>query len=113
MERRFMTYLLGPAFILSNLFFYVNTSVAANDSTRESYYEYAKLDTPEEAESEESKEDEAPAEEKKAEGKMNVYFCGCYGDEWKQPVSEPVHEMCPICGMGTKDTGCGNLIKTE
>jgi hypothetical protein len=44
---------------------------------------------------------------------MNVYFCGCYGDEWKQPVGEPVHEKCPFCGMGTKETGCGNLLKTE
>ena len=44
---------------------------------------------------------------------MNVYFCGCYGDEWKQPVDEPVFEKCPICGMGTKATGCGNFLKTE
>ncbi len=110
-----MIYLIGTTFILFNLFLFANTSVAADDSTREDYYglKYVKLDTSEKAESEEPKKDETPAQEGGTKGKMNVYFCGCYGDEWKQPVGEPVHEKCPICGMGTKETGCGNLLKTE
>ncbi len=74
---------------------------------------YVKLDTSEKAESEDAKKDETPAQGGETKGKMNVYFCGCYGDEWKQPVGEPVHEKCPFCGMGTKETGCGNLLKTE
>ena len=115
MARNLAIYLIGVAFLLCNLFFFVNTSVAVDDSTRVDYYgyEYGRLVAFEEVETDESKKGESSAEEKKAEGKMNVYFCGCYGDEWKQPVSEPVHEKCPICGMGTKETGCGNFLKTE
>jgi hypothetical protein len=115
MARKLMIYVLGIAFILCNLFFFVNTSFASNDYTRDDYYglKYVKLDTSEKAESEEPKKDETRAQGGETKGKMNVYFCGCYGDEWKQPVGEPVHEKCPICGMGTKETGCGNLLKTE
>jgi hypothetical protein len=110
-----MIYLIGTTFILFNLFLFANTSVAADDSTREDYYgiKSVNLEDTEKAETDEPKQGESSAEEKKTEGKMNVYFCGCYGDEWKQPVGEPVHEKCPICGMGTKETGCGNLLKTE
>ncbi len=115
MARKLMFYVLGITFILCNLFFFVNTSVAVDDSTREDYYgyEYGRLVASEEAETEEHKKYETPAKGEETKGKMNVYFCGCYGDEWKQPVNQPVHELCPICGMGTKETGCGNLLKTE
>ncbi len=115
MLRNLPIYLIGIAFLLCNLFFFVNTSVAADDSTREDYYgiKSVNLEDTEKAESEDAKKDETLAEEKEAKGKMNVYFCGYYGDEWKQPVNQPVHELCPICGMGTKETGCGNLLKTE
>ncbi len=115
MLRNLPIYLIGIAFLLCNLFFFVNTSFASNNYTRDDYYglKYVKLDTSEKAESEDAKKDETLAEEKEAKGKMNVYFCGCYGDEWKQPVNQPVHEKCPFCGMGTKETGCGNLLKTE
>ncbi len=110
-----MIYVLGIAFILCNLFFFANISVAIDGSTRDDYYgyEYGRLVASEEAESEEPTKDETPAQGGETKGKMNVYFCGCYGDEWKQPVSEEVYEKCPICGMGTKETGCGNLLKTE
>ncbi len=115
MARKLMIYVLGIVFILCNLFFFVNTSFAIDDSTRDDYYgyEYGRLVASEKAETDEPEQDESSAKEKKTEGKMNVYFCGCYGDEWKQLVGEPVHEKCPICGMGTKETGCGNLLKTE
>ncbi len=112
MARKLMIYVLGIAFILCNLFFFVNTSVAIDDYTRDDYYgvKYVSLEETEKVESEETKKEETPAQEGKTKGKMNVYFCGCYGDEWKQPVSEPVHEKCPFCGMGTKVTGCGKLL---
>ncbi len=115
MAQKLMIYVLGTAFILCNLFLFVNTSVATVDSVRDEYYgiKSVSLEGAEKAESEESKKDETPAQGGGTKGKMNVYFCGCYGDEWKQPVGEPVHEKCPICGMGTKETGCGNLLKTE
>ena len=115
MAHKLMIYLIGTTFILFNLFLFANTSVAADDSVRDEYYgiKSVNLENTEKAESEDAKKGETLAEEKEAKWKMNVYFCGCYGDEWKQPVSEPVHEKCPICGMGTKETGCGNLLKTE
>ncbi len=115
MARKLMIFVSVIAFILCNLFFFANTSVAIEDSTRDDYYglKYVKLVASEKAESEEPKKDEIPAQGGETKGKMNVYFCGCYGDEWKQHVSEEVYEKCPICGMGTKETGCGNLLKTE
>ena len=36
--RKLMIYVLGTAFILCNLFLFVNTSVAAVDSVRDEYY---------------------------------------------------------------------------
>ncbi|MFQ5964864.1 MAG: hypothetical protein ACE5KZ_11345 [Candidatus Scalinduaceae bacterium] len=109
------TYIFVALFLSCNLFFSANTSIALDTSAGEQYYGINaetlyifKLDN-----AEKSKAEETTVEEKETKGKMNVYFCGCYGDEWKQPVGEPVHEMCPICGMGTKGTGCGNLLKTE
>ncbi len=59
-----MIYVLGIAFILCNLFFFANTSVAIDDSTRDDYYglKYVMLDTSEKAESEDAKKDETPAQ---------------------------------------------------
>jgi hypothetical protein len=115
MIRNLMIYLIGATFLVCNLFFFANIVVAVDDSTRDDYYgyEYGRLVAFEEAETEEHKKDETPAKREETKGKMNVYFCGCYGDEWKQPVNEPVYEQCPICAMDTKSTGCGNLLKTE
>ncbi len=120
MARNLAIYLLGFTLVLCSVLFFVNTSVALNDFDREQYYgintgkpDIVKLDSAEKAKTDEAKKDEAVGDSKENKGKMNVYFCGCYGDEWKQPVNEPIHEMCPICGMGTKGTGCGKLLKTE
>ncbi len=115
MIRNLMIYLIGATFLVCNLFFFANISVAVVDSTRDDYYgyEYGRLVASEEAETEEYKKDETSAKGEETKGKMNVYYCGCYGDEWKQPVGEPVYESCPICAMGTKSTGCGNFLKTK
>ncbi|MHC4183307.1 MAG: hypothetical protein ACYSR0_08160 [Planctomycetota bacterium] len=115
MLRNLAIYLIAIAFFLCNLFFFVNISVAVDDSTRDDYYsyEYGRLVASEEAETEEHKKDETPAKGEETTGKMNVYYCGCYGDEWKQPVGEPVYESCPICAMDTKSTGCGNFLKAK
>ncbi len=37
-------------------------------------------------------------------------FVGVMEMNGKQPVNQPVHEKCPMCGMGTKVAGCGNLF---
>lgn len=111
MSRSLMVFFSGVAFLVCGLFFFANTAAAITDYDRGQYYGVNTGSI--ENEGSEAKKDEAPTEEKGTEGKVNVYFCGCYGDEWKQPVNEPVHETCPICGMGTKGTGCGNLLKTE
>ncbi len=120
MLRNLTICLLGFTFFVCNLFFLANTSFATDDFVNEQYYGITsiksgivKLDNAEKEITDELKKEEVSAEEKETKGKMNVYFCGCYGDEWKQPVDEPVFEKCPICGLGTKATGCGNFLKTE
>ncbi len=66
-----MFYVLGITFILCNLFFFVNTSFASNDYTRDDYYglKYVKLDTSEKAESEETKKTKHPLKGGKLRGR--------------------------------------------
>ncbi len=71
MAQKLMIYVLGIAFILCNLFFFVNTSFAAVDSVRDEYYgiKSVSLEGAEKAESEETKKDETPAQGGKLRGR--------------------------------------------